>query len=197
MTVSTAAALRRLPPVHEVMNTVAAGKAVGRFGRTMVVEAVRAALGDLRGEVRSGRAAAAAADAIAEAVSVRLDLVVQPRLRQVYNQTGTVLHTNLGRALLAEAAIQAATTAMRQAMALEFDLDTGRRGERDTLIRDLLCGLTGAEESTVVNNNAAALLITLNSLAKGREVIASRGELIEIGGSFRLPAIMARAGAKL
>ena len=165
---------------------------VARFGRSAVVEAVR----DLIGEARLLGAALSLKEA-AERSAERLEAADAPRLRAVFNLTGTVLHTNLGRAILAEEAIEAAVQAMRQAVALEFDLDGARRGERDDVVRGLLCELTGAEDATVVNNNAAALLIVLNTLAKAKRAIVSRGELIEIGGAFRLPEIMARAGAKL
>ena len=187
------AGARGLPSVDAVLRTPLAADLVERFGRPAVVEAVRAAIADAR--ERGG--ATPDADASALAALARLDAAGAARLRPVFNLTGTVLHTNLGRAILAEAAIEAAVLAMRNAVALEFNLDGARRGERDDILRELLCELTGAEDATVVNNNAAAVLITLNTLAKGRGAIVSRGELIEIGGAFRMPQIMSRAGARL
>ena len=185
--------LRRLPAVDEVLRTEAARLGIDRFGRPAVVESVRAALA----EARAGREAGIGAEDAAARALARLEALAALRLKPVFNLTGTVLHTNLGRALVAESAIEAATAAMRSAVALEFDLSSGRRGERDDVLRALLCELTGAEDATVVNNNAAAVLLVLNTLAKGREAVVSRGELIEIGGAFRLPEIMSRAGAKL
>lgn len=187
------AGARGLPSVDAVLRTPQAATLVERFGRTATVEAIRAAIAAARAEpgtaLTTEEAAAGAAD--------RLEAAHAPRLRRVFNLTGTVLHTNLGRAILAEEAVEAASAAMRHTVALEFDLAGGRRGERDDVMRELLCGLTGAQAATVVNNNAAAVLLTLNTLARGRGAIVSRGELIEIGGAFRLPEIMSRAGARL
>jgi len=183
---------RGLPSVDVVMRSAAAQVAAARFGHQAVVTAVRHELAELR---RNGLSVAAD-DAAALALG-RLEAADAPRLKSVYNLTGTVLHTNLGRALAAETAVAAAVAAMRNAVGLEYDLSSGGRGDRDDILRDLLHELTGAEDATVVNNNAAAVLLVLNTLAKGREAIVSRGELIEIGGAFRMPEIMRRAGAKL
>jgi L-seryl-tRNA(Ser) seleniumtransferase len=165
---------------------------IERAGRPLVIEALRAWV-----EARRGTPEIANPAACAAWCEARLASLATSSLRRVFNLTGTVLHTNLGRALLAEEAIEAAVTAMRSPATLEYDLDGGARGERDDHVAPWLCRLTGAEAATAVNNNAAAVLLVLNALAAGREVIVSRGELIEIGGAFRIPDIMARAGCRL
>ena len=191
------APLQNLPSVDQVLRTDTALVAVERYGRPLVVSSVRESLQTLRAHMRVDNALQCSPTEIATKAVVHLETAAKPKVRPVFNLTGIVLHTNLGRAVLAEEAIEAATMAMRQALALEYDLESGERGERDALIRELLIELTGAEDVTVVNNNAAAVLLTLNTLAGGREAIVSRGELIEIGGSFRMPDIMARAGTKI
>ena len=184
--------LRSLPSVDRLLADC--GPLIQTHGRPAVTVALRAELATIR---------ANRPDPLPDAREILIRVVksmaseAQSRLRPVLNLTGTVLHTNLGRALLAESAIEAAVAAMRAPAALEFDLDSGGRGERDSHLRGLLCELTGAEDATVVNNNASAVLIVLNTLAKGREAIVSRGELIEIGGAFRMPAIMEQAGCLL
>jgi L-seryl-tRNA(Ser) seleniumtransferase len=197
MTAEPDFALRALPSVDDVLKAAAGALAVERFGRPAAVAAVRRTLDEARVTLRAGKALPGQLDALANAALARLAMDARSSLQPVFNLTGTVLHTNLGRALLAEAAIEAAIAAMRSAVALEFDLATGKRGERDDHVRGLLRELSGAEDATVVNNNAAAVLLTLNTLAKGREAVVSRGELIEIGGAFRMPDIMARASARL
>jgi L-seryl-tRNA(Ser) seleniumtransferase len=191
------ALLRTLPSVDDILNADAGVLAIGRFGRTATVRAVRLVLEAAREAIRAGKAPSSQPEALANTALVTLTTDARSKLRPVFNLTGTVLHTNLGRALLADAAVEAAVSAMRSAVALEYDLATGKRGVRDDHVRGLLRELSGAEDATAVNNNAAAVLLVLNTLAKGREAVVSRGELIEIGGAFRMPDIMARAGARL
>ncbi len=188
--------LRHLPSVDALLQMPALAAALESFGHASVAEAVRKVLGNEREAVKSD-AAPSSNLLLTERVIHLLEASGQSSLRPLFNLTGTVLHTNLGRAILAEAAIEAATQAMRQAVSLEFDLSSGSRGERDDHLRALVCELTGAEDATIVNNNAAAVLLVLNSLASGKEAIVSRGELIEIGGAFRMPDIMTRAGTRL
>ena len=190
------ASLRNLPSVDQVLRTPLAAAAIQRFGRHATTDAVRKTLANARVAGLAGAAVPEASDVAADALA-QIKAGERSSLRPVFNLTGTVLHTNLGRALLAEEAVEAVRAAMLGAVALEFDVEKGDRGERDDHLRSLVCELTGAEDATVVNNNAAAVLLVLNTLALGREAIVSRGELIEIGGSFRMPDIMTRAGAKL
>ena len=165
---------------------------IARAGRPLVIEALRA-----WAEAKRGQPEVADPDSCASWCERRLGSLITKSQRRVFNLTGTVLHTNLGRALMAEEAIEAAVEAMRSPTSLEYDLSGGARGERDDHVAPWLCRLTGAEAATAVNNNAGAVLLVLNALAGGREVIVSRGELIEIGGAFRIPDIMARAGCRL
>jgi L-seryl-tRNA(Ser) seleniumtransferase len=191
------ASFRAIPSVDAVLRTSPAQAAVERFGRVQTTRSVRELLEAERDAARRERPLRDA-EAVGALALTTLEAASASSLRPVFNLTGTVLHTNLGRALLAEAAIEAAVEAMRSAVALEFDLSSGKRGERDDHLRALVCELTGAQDVTLVNNNAAAVLLTLNTLAgHGGGAIVSRGELIEIGGAFRMPDIMARAGARL
>lgn len=188
----------RIPSVDEFLRSEPGRVAASQYGHDVTTKAIRAVLDDVRDALRAGRAIEG--DLVQRVVSTvheRLTAADRPTLRRVFNLTGTVLHTNLGRAVLPEEAIEAAVAAMRHAANIEFDIETGKRGERDDHVRGLVREITGAEDCVVVNNNASAVLLTLNTFGNGREAIVSRGELIEIGGAFRLPDIMARAGAKL
>ena len=188
---------RALPSVDQWLASDAGRALIDAHGRSAVTSALRARLDAARDAIRAGGDGVALAGTLAADVGADLTAAARTGLRPMLNLTGTVLHTNLGRAILAQAAIDAASAAMAAPLALEFDLDGGGRGQRDDHLRGLLCELTGAADATIVNNNAAAVLIALNTLAQGRQAIVSRGELIEIGGAFRMPDIMARAGAKL
>jgi L-seryl-tRNA(Ser) seleniumtransferase len=197
--------LRAMPPVDECLRACAGVAGIDGLGREYVKMMVRRAQAELRLAMlsRPGLAdpsALPARQAMVAEVVRRTHAAIEadePSLRPVINATGVVIHTNLGRALLAEPAIEAMAAAARSPVNLEYDFEAGGRGERDALVEEELCALSGAEAATVVNNNAAAVLLALNSLAAGREVVVSRGELIEIGGSFRLPDVMEHSGARL
>ena len=187
----TPAASLRLPSVDALLSCAPVQALAALHGRRPVLAAVRTLLDEARG---SGVVFDEAA--LPDVLSSRLAARQAIGLKAVYNLTGTVLHTNLGRAPLADEAIQAMVAAAG-ASAVEFDLAKGRRGERDAHVERWLCELTGAEAALVVNNNASAVLLALNALANGKEVPVSRGELVEIGGAFRVPDVMRRAGVKL
>ncbi len=186
--------LSSLPSVDRVLQQRATKALVTRHGRVAVTEAIRGVLAGIRAarEPELGKA-----EAIQARLLERLERDSQPSLRPLFNLTGTVLHTNFGRAGLPAEALEALRVAASNPVNLEYDLQSGKRGERDAHVEEILCRLTGAQAATVVNNNAAALLLVLSSLAARREVPVSRGELIEIGGSFRLPELMARSGCRL
>ena len=185
-----------IPSVDRLLRAAPVLALVEAYGRPAARDAVRAVLAELREELAVGGAAPDEAG-IAARVEASLVELMRPTLKSVFNLTGTVLHTNLGRAPMAEVAAEAAAAAALGALNIEFDLARGKRGERDSHLEARICRLTGAEAATVVNNNAAAVLLVLNSLANRKQVPVSRGELIEIGGAFRMPDVMARAGCKL
>ena len=191
-----AAALRALPSVDALLRDAGGEALLMRYPRQLVTEALRSVLSDARAALAAGGAAPAAAALLTHAAA-RLAAIAAPSLRPVVNASGVVLHTNLGRAALADAAIAALGAVAAQPCSLELDLATGARGERDAHVEAHLCALTGAAAATVVNNNAAAVLLALNTLAEGREVVVSRGELVEIGGAFRIPDVLAKSGAVL
>ena len=190
---------RQLPSLDRLLRDPVAADLVSRHGASLVAGEARALLAGLREQAKLGELDAVAADvgAIAMVLRRRCAQKAAPRLRAVLNLTGTVIHTNLGRSVLAEAALAHIAAAGAGPSNLEFDLDSGGRGDRDSIVESLLCEITGAEAATVVNNNAAAVLLTIAALARGREVIVSRGELVEIGGAFRMPDVMASAGATM
>lgn len=191
--------LRSLPAVHQMLADPAVVRAceawgIGRAHATRVIQETIAAL---REELQSGARTVVTREEVVDACVAALRDLATPRLRPVINGTGIVLHTNLGRAVLAAEAVDAMAQAARQYTNLELELETGTRGSRHALVEGLICRLTGAEAAMVVNNNAAAVFLALRELASGKEVIVSRGELVEIGGSFRVPDIMAESGARL
>ena len=187
---------RNLPSVDNVLATPQVASMVASFSRQWVVELVRSELDHARERIRQGEEAAGL-DELAALVCQRADDVVRAEPRRVINATGVVIHTNLGRAPLSKAAMQAADEAAFGYSNLEFDLESGRRGSRQAQLESLLRQITGAEAALAVNNNASAVLLGLLALAAGREVIVSRAEAVEIGGGFRVPDVLRQSGATL
>lgn len=191
---------RLIPSTDLLLTRLGPDKRLAALPRALLREAVTRFLDLLREEIRSGLLtdpAGLSIDALLPRLAAFAVSQTRPHFRRVVNATGVVVHTNLGRSLLAEEAIEAVIQADRRYSNLEFDLAAGRRGSRYAHVEGLLRDLTGAEAALVVNNNAAAVLIVLETLAKGREVVVSRGQLVEIGGSFRIPEVMAKSGAIL
>lgn len=195
--------LREIPPVNEILEAPAVAQLLAQRTRELVVQAVSDALAALRKRVLAAADESEVAGldlspaGLAQAAARHLALQMKPHLRPVINATGVVLHTNMGRSPLAEEALEAISSIACRYSNLELDLATGERGSRYDHVEELLCSLTGAEAALVVNNNAAAVLLMLSALCAGKEVLVSRGELVEIGGSFRVPEVMAQGGALL
>jgi L-seryl-tRNA(Ser) seleniumtransferase len=195
--------LRKIPRVDEILSRPQIVDLLKVHPRNVVIEAIRKGLGRLRGEILQKQDLSQLEDAFFSFENLyplfqkEIDLQIQPRLRRVINATGVVIHTNLGRAPLHSSAIKHLMEVSKTYSNLEYDLDRGERGDRYTHVEEILCRLSGAESALVVNNNAGAVLLALNTLAEGKEVIVSRGELVEIGGAFRIPDVMKRSGALL
>jgi len=193
-----AAALRSLPSVDRLLRHAQTAALLERYPRELVTDTLRRLLDEARtATIQCSDATLPDGDTLVSRAAEQLAHAAAPTLRPVVNASGVVLHTNLGRAALAAEAVAAVAAVAAQTCNLEYDVASGKRGDRDVHVESTLCALTGAEAATVVNNNAAAVILALNTLAEGREVVVSRGELVEIGGSFRIPEILGKSGARL
>ncbi len=196
MTTEIRALYTRLPAIDRLLRDPAF-LLLAQHGHSQVVAQLRQMLDEAREQISQRQTLPDWSHDWQHACEQRLTAGQRSALRPVFNLTGTVLHTNLGRAIQAESAVEAVASAMRAPVTLEYDLDDAGRGHRDRAIADLLCQITGAEDACIVNNNAAAVLLMLAATASGREVVVSRGELVEIGGAFRIPDVMRQAGCQL
>lgn len=197
MTTDIRALYTRLPAIDRLLRDPAFSPLLAQHGHSQVVAQLRQMLDEAREQISQCQTLPDWSHDWLHACEQRLTAGQRSALRPVFNLTGTVLHTNLGRAIQAESAVEAVASAMRAPVTLEYDLDDAGRGHRDRAIADLLCQITGAEDACIVNNNAAAVLLMLAATASGREVVVSRGELVEIGGAFRIPDVMRQAGCQL
>lgn len=187
----------QLPAIDRLLREPGIEPVVAKHGQTLISELLRQMQAQAREAIKAQQQLPDWCQDWPQALRVRLEQQQRPALQAVFNLSGTVLHTNLGRALLAQPAVDAVVSAMTSAVTLEYDLDGAGRGHRDRAIADLLCQLTGAEDACIVNNNAAAVLLMLAAVAPGQQVVVSRGELVEIGGAFRIPDVMRQAGCQL
>ncbi|MCD6296388.1 MAG: L-seryl-tRNA(Sec) selenium transferase, partial [Deltaproteobacteria bacterium] len=191
---------KKIPAVDRLLSNPDISETTGSYPRTLVIKAVHQVLDHIRARIRDGELSAESQlniESVSALVVKKLKDLSLPSLKPVINATGVVVHTNLGRSILTDRALRQFKTIAGGYSNLEYDLDQGKRGSRYTHVEDILKELTGAEAAMVVNNNAAAVLISLETLANGREVIVSRGQLVEIGGSFRIPDVMRKSGAKM
>ncbi len=194
--------LKRLPSVDQMLREPQVGEMIKIYSRAAVTKAIREILQETRQRIMNGEfdddaSTAGIGQGLIQALEERLKAAGRSNLREVINGTGVVIHTNLGRAPVADSAVTHLASLSGRYVNLEYNLQRGVRGSRHDIVRELLCDITGAEDCIVVNNNAAAVLLVLSALAPGKEVIVSRGELVEIGGSFRVPEVMEQGGARL
>src|SRR4030042_2145568 len=195
--------LRKIPSVDEILSRSEIADLLKTHPRAVVVAAIRNGVARLRSEILNEEKLSDLEDGLFSFEHLNplfqreIELQIQPQLRRVINATGVVIHTNLGRSPLHPSALQHMMDVASNYSNLEYDLDRGERGSRYTHVEEILCRLSGAESALVVNNNAGAVLLVLNTLAEGKEVIVSRGELVEIGDAFRIPDVMKRSGALL
>ncbi len=187
----------QLPAIDRLLREPAIEPLVAQHGQTLIGELLRLLQAEARDAIKQQQRLPAWCGDWPQALRAALARQQRPALLPVFNLSGTVLHTNLGRALLAQPVQDAVSAVMGEAVTLEYDLDGAGRGHRDRAVADLLCRLTGAEDACIVNNNAAAVLLMLAAIAPGKEVVVSRGELVEIGGAFRIPDVMRQAGCQL
>ncbi len=193
----TNALLRALPKTDAVLARPELAESLDALARSVVVDAVRGTIDDARARILAGEPLELTAQDAARDAAGRALLASRPSLRRVVNATGIIVHTNLGRSVLSDAAVRAVTEVATHYSTLEYDVETGERGSRHVHCEELLCKLTGAEAAMAVNNNAAAVMMGLAALSRGKEAIVSRGQLVEIGGSFRIPDIMRESGATM
>ena len=193
--------LRSLPGVDQILESIAKEPGYEGLPRSLLTRSIRRVLDELRGSILASRTSIKAEQldraAVLPLIYAEVDRALEPKLKSVVNATGIVIHTNLGRSLLAREAVENVARISASYSNLEFDLEAGRRGSRYAIVEEILCEVSGAEAGLVVNNNAGAVLLALDTVARGRKVIVSRGELVEIGGSFRIPDVMAKSGGRL